>query len=171
MYNLGIESWSFMGIDKICSYQLSQIVMNFNYWILNQEGLMTVLPWTPVRDTTPTPIPGPLLLGCLVVGEGLEWPPWGVRCMLWGVMMAPITWALLNPMIPLRISKLFYVFDQSNIVVCTCLHVHAKSGPKAVTFKCNLTTNFTIFLTSFAIFYSIKCKTSHSSQILICTIV
>lgn len=106
--------------------------MNLNYWILNQEGLMTVLPWTPVRNTTPTPIPGPLLLGCLVVGEGLEWPPWGVRCMLWGVMTAPITWALLNPTIPLRISKLFYVFDQSNIVVCTCSHVHAKSGPKAV---------------------------------------
>lgn len=145
--------------------------MNLNYWILNQEGLMTVLPWTPVRNTTPTPIPGPLLLGCLVVGEGSVLPPWGVRCMLWGVMTAPITWALLNPMIPLRISKLFYVFDQSNIVVCTCLHVHAKSGPKAVTFKCNMTTNFTIFLTSFAIFYSIKCKTSHSSQILICIIV
>lgn len=134
---------------------------------------MTVLLWTPVRDTTPTPIPGPLLLGCLVVGEGSVLPPWGVRCMLWGVMMAPITWALLNPMIPLRISKLFYVFDQSNIVVCTCLHVHAKSGPKAVTFKCNLTTNFNtiFFLLHLLFFYSIKCKTSHFSQILICIIV
>lgn len=114
---------------------------------------MTVLLWTPVRDTTPTPIPGPLLLGCLVVGEGSVLPPWGVRCMLWGVMMAPITWALLNPMIPLRISKLFYVFDQSNIVVCTCLHVHAKSGPKAVTFKCYLTTNFTIFFLLHLLFF------------------
>lgn len=52
---------------------------------------MTVLPWTPVRGTTPTPTPGPLLLGCPVVGEGLESPHWGVRCMLWGVTMAPIT--------------------------------------------------------------------------------